>query len=145
MRPWNFFFFCAIIIFADLLLILSSLRCQLFSSELKKTLKAFDDFKIKQKSVWSNAFWYIKVYIFLYKSMLKNFPSDKVNGTKNVLFFFRELQLITVLLLICDSYMSWSTRFFSLKLYVGFPIFDSFSFLLKFIFLFHKMHGLSDF
>ena len=43
--------------------------------------------------------------------MLKNFPSDKINDTKNTLsFFFRELQLITVLLLICDSYMSWSTK-----------------------------------
>ena len=37
--------------------------------------------------------------------MLKIFPSDKINGTKNALFFFREHQLITVLLLICDSYM----------------------------------------
>ena len=36
-------------------------------------------------------------------------------------FFFRKLQFITVLLLICDSYMSWSTRFVSLKLCVGFP------------------------
>ena len=58
---------------------------------------------------------------------------------------FRELQLIIVLLLICDSYMSWSTRFISLKLCVGFSIFDSVSFLLKFIFLFNKMHGLFDF
>ena len=29
-------------------------------------------------------------------------------------FFFRKLQLITVLLLICDSYISWSTRLVSL-------------------------------
>ena len=36
-------------------------------------------------------------------------------------FFFRELKLITVLLLICDSYMSWSTRFVSLKLCRDFP------------------------
>ena len=60
-------------------------------------------------------------------------------------FFFRELQLITVLLLICDSYMSWSTSFVSLKLRVGFSIFHSVSFLLKFIFLFNKMHGHFDF
>ena len=39
--------------------------------------------------------------------MLKKFPSDKINGTKIISsFFFRELQLITALLLICDSYMS---------------------------------------
>ena len=31
-------------------------------------------------------------------------------------FSFRELQLTTVLLLISDSYMSWRTRFVSLKL-----------------------------
>ena len=31
--------------------------------------------------------------------------------------FFRKLQLIIVLLLICDSYMSGSTRFVSLKLH----------------------------
>ena len=78
--------------------------------------------------------------------MLKNFPSDKINDTKNTLsFFFRELQLITVLLLICDSYMSWSTRFVPLKLCVEFSVFHSVSFLLKFIFLFHKMHGLLEY
>ena len=55
-----------------------------------------------------------------------------------------ELQLITVLLLIYDSYMNWSTSFVSLELCVGFSIFDSVSFLLKFIFLFSKMHGFFD-
>ena len=40
-------------------------------------------------------------------------------------FFSRELRLITVLLLTCDSYISGSTRFVSLKLCVGFSIFDS--------------------
>ena len=117
---------------------------------IKDTLKAFDDFKNKQKSVWSNVFWYVKVCIFwkciqytIYwdkTQMLKKFPSDKMKGTKN-----RELQLIIVLLLICDSYMSWSTRFVSPKLCLGFSIFDSFSFLLKIIFLFNKMHGFFEF
>ena len=46
-------------------------------------------------------------------------------------YFLRELQLITVFLLICGSYMSWSTRFFSLKLCVEFSIFDFVSFLLN--------------
>ena len=64
---------------------------------LKDTPKAFDDFKNKQKSVWSNAFWYVKVCIFWKciqytihwdkTQMLKKFPSDKINGTKNALFF----------------------------------------------------------
>ena len=60
---------------------------------------------------------------------------DKINDTKNALFF-RELQCITVCLLICDSYMSWSwnTRSVSLKNCVGFSIFNSVSFLLNFIF-----------
>ena len=43
------------------------------------------------------------------------------------------------------DYMSWGTRFVSLKLCVGFSIFDSASFLLKLIFLFNKMHRLFDF
>ena len=38
--------------------------------------------------------------------MLKELPSDKINGTTNALFFFRVLQLTTVLLLIRDFYMS---------------------------------------
>ena len=122
---------------------------------VKDTLKAFDDFKNKQKSIWSNVFWYVKVWIFWRciqytihwdkTQMLKKIPSDKINGTKMPSFFFRKLQFITDLLLICDSYMSWSTRFVSLKLCVGFSIFDSVSFLLKFIFLFNKMHGLLNF
>ena len=57
-------------------------------------------------------------------------------------FFFRELQLITVLLLILNPYKTWSTRFISLKLCVGFSIFDSVSFWLEFEFLFNKKHGL---
>ena len=48
-------------------------------------------------------------------------------------FFFRELQLITVLLLISDFYVNWSARF------------DSVPFLLKFIFLFNKKYELFDF
>ena len=34
------------------------------------------------------------------KAIFKKFPSDKLSSTKNDLFFFGELQLITVLLLI---------------------------------------------
>ena len=54
--------------------------------------------------------------------------------------FFRDLQLITVLFLIRDSYMSWKASFVSLKVRVGFSIFNSVLFLLKFIFLFNKKH-----
>ena len=53
-------------------------------------------------------------------------------------------QLNAVLLLICDSCMSWSTRFVVLNLCVGFSIFDSISFL-KFIFLVQQIaYGLFD-
>ena len=76
--------------------------------------------------------------------MVKNISFGQNKWYKNALFFIRELQLITVLLLICGSYMCWSTRFVSLKLCVGFSVFDSDSFLLKFIFLFNKMHGLKN-
>ena len=57
-------------------------------------------------------------------------------------FFFCELQLITVVLLIHNFYTSWSTWFISLKLCVGYFTFDSVSFLLNFIFLFNKKHEL---
>ena len=60
-------------------------------------MKAFDDFKNKQKCVWSYDFWYAKVCIFLNciqytihqdkTQILKKIPSNKINGTKNVLFF----------------------------------------------------------
>ena len=38
--------------------------------------------------------------------MLKKLPLNKISGTKNASFFFREVQLITVLLLISESYIS---------------------------------------
>ena len=115
--------------------------------------------KTSNKSVWSNFFLYIyisknmyilKVYSIHYtlrwNTNVKKIPPEKINSTKKCfLFFFRELQLITVLLLICDSYMSWSTRFVSLKRCVGFSIFNSVPFLIKFISLFNKMHGLFHF
>ena len=65
---------------------------------------------------------------------------------KYTLFFSHQLQLITVLVLICDCYMGWSTRFItSLKVCVGFSIFDSVLFILKFIFLLNRKYGLFDF
>ena len=67
--------------------------------------------------------------------VLKKISFGKKNVTKNVIpFFFCDLQIIIVLLLICHSYISWSTRLVSLKLCVGFSIFDCVAFLLKLIF-----------
>ena len=53
-------------------------------------------------------------------------------------FFFRELQIITVFLLIRSFYTNWNTWLIFLKLCVGFSIFVFVSFLLNFIFLFTK-------
>ena len=67
----------------------------------KDTLKAFNDFKNKQKDVWSNIFWYVKVYIFWKwiqytihwdkTHMFKKFPSHKLNvsfASSNSLQFY---------------------------------------------------------
>ena len=52
--------------------------------DVKDTLKAFRDFKNKQKSVWINTFWYVKAYTFWKLLTLQKMLS----------FFFRKLQLI---------------------------------------------------
>ena len=106
--------------------------------------------KTNNKSLRSNVLWYVKVYIFWkfiqytihWDKTQKKFLSGKTNATKMHSFFFHEHQPITVLLLIRNSYTSWNTWFIPLKLCVGFSIFDSVSFLLKFMSLFNKMHGL---
>ena len=59
------------------------------------TPKALGDFKDKQKSAWSNVFWYINVRLFFKfiqytihwdkTQMLEQFPLDKINSTKNAL------------------------------------------------------------
>ena len=72
---------------------------------------------------------FITLYTDIKHKSLKKLSSDKINGTKNTLFFFHVLQLVTDLLLIYDSYMSWSTRLVSQKLCVVFSIFDSVPFL----------------
>ena len=110
--------------------------------------------KTSNKSVWSIVFWYVKVYIFwkfnqstIHRDktqMLTKYPSDKINVTKKHSFFFREPQPITVSIFIRNFYTSWSAWFISLKLCVGFSIFDFVSFLLNFIFLFSNMYGLFD-
>ena len=84
-------------------------------------------------------------YTYRENTNVKKISSDKINLTKTPSFLFRELRLITVLLLICDFYTNQNARFISLKPYVRFSIFNSVPFLLKFIFLFNKMYGLFDF
>ena len=103
------------------------------------------------QSVWSNVFWYVKVSIFWKciqciihwdkSQILKQFPSEKINGAKNAPFFLSR----------APTHHSWflhglgSTRFVSLKLCVGYSIFDSVPFLLKFIHLLNNMHERFDF
>ena len=111
--------------------------------------------KTSNKSVWSNAFWCVKLCV-LWKfiqytihwdktQMLNKFLRTKRALQKVPSFFFRELQLITVLILIRDSYMRWNTRFIFLKVCAGFSTFDSISVFLKFTFLFNNEQGLFDF
>ena len=75
--------------------------------------------------------------------MVKKFSSKKINGAKMPSFFLRELKLIEVLLLICNSYMSRRTRFFSPKLCGTFHFQFGFFFVKVYIF-FNKMHGVFD-
>ena len=80
-------------------------------------------------------FDYVKVCIFWKsiqyttdwdkKQMLQKTSFRQNKRYKNAPFFFGELQLIIVLLLICDCYMSWSISFVCLKLCGGFSIFAS--------------------
>ena len=68
--------------------------------------------------------------------MLKKFFQTKKTLQKMHSFFFFQLQLITVLHLICCLYTSWSTTFISLKVCVTFSIFNS-----TFIFVFIKAYS----
>ena len=85
---------------------------------------------------------------------IKKIPSDKINVTKKHSFSFVSsnswqfyfLQFVYELKHMSSTWRtcSWSTFIF-LRLRVGFSIFDSVSFLVRFIFLFNKNHGLFDF
>ena len=111
--------------------------------------------KTSNNSVGSNVFWYVKVCIFLkciqYSihwdqiQILKKFLSDKINRTKNGLFLLLQAPTHHSFTFICDSCMSWSTRFASLEQCVGFSILNSVLLSLKFIFSLNKMHGFFDF
>ena len=75
--------------------------------------------------------------------MLKKFSSDEISGTKNVLFFLSRSSTH-------HSFTFDLVFLYGLKHKVRLSktvcgIFDSISFLLKFIILFNKMHGLFDF
>ena len=89
----------------------------------------------------------LKVYSVYYtihwdkSQILRQFPLEKIHGAKNATFFLSR----------APTHHSWllyglrSTRFVSVKLCVGFSIFDSVPFLLKFIHLLNNMHERFDF
>ena len=127
------------------------------NEDFNDTRKPFDDFKNKQQKCMKLCFlicksmYILKVYSIHYTLRL-NTDVEKISFGQNKrckkcpLFpfvssnssqFYFNLRFLDEL--------SWSTRFVSLKLCVGISIFDSVSFLLKFIFLFSKMHGLFEF
>ena len=115
---------------------------------LKDTLKAFDNFKNKQKSVWSNVFWYVKVCIF-WKCIQYTIHWDKTK-----MFSFRHnKQYINALFFLSRTSTPHSFAFnlrllYELKHKV--QIFKTMCgifhfYISKFIFLFTKMHGSFDF
>ena len=113
------------------------------SSENSTLEYTFDDFKNTPKNV---KYWFLifknMCRLDILSRMLKCYSWFNIlrQNTNNALIslgqnkhykkcalFFHNLQLITVLFLVRDSYMSWSTRFMSLKVCVGFWIFDAVS------------------
>ena len=111
--------------------------------------------KTRNKSVWTNVFWYVKVCIFWKcihctmnwdkTQMLEKIPSDKTNGLTNALFF-----------------LSWGSTHhsFTFDLRFSYELEHKFcpskilrrifhfwfrSVFIKFIFLFNKMQELFDF
>ena len=96
---------------------------------------------LSNKNVSINIFWYVKVYVF-WKFIQYTTHWDKTQKTSQKMhsFFFREL--VTVFSfsfsLFFFTYASWSTRFISLELCVGFSIPSFLSVLSKLIFLFKK-------
>ena len=98
--------------------------------------------KASNKSLWSNIFLRVKVYIFwnfiqctLHSDKTPRISFGQNKGYKEYTPYFASSNL-WVLLLICGSCMSGNTRFISLKVCAGFSIFHSPLFLLKFIFVF---------
>ena len=89
--------------------------------KFKYTLKSFNQF------FYNNIFWHVNVYIF-WKFVEYTLHWDKKQISKNIslgqntLFFFRVIQLTRVYTFnLRDSYMSWNTRFVTVKLFVRFP------------------------
>ena len=98
------------------------------------------------KSVWSNVFWHVKVCRFrkciqytIHWDKSTNFkknPFRQNKRYKDSLFFLLWVPIHHNFILICNSYMSWSTRFVLLKLCMGFSVFNSISFSISILFIY---------
>ena len=77
--------------------------------------------------------------------MLKKIHLDKISGTKNVLCFLLQTPTHHSFTFNLRFLYELKQKFVSLKLSVGFSIFNSALFSLKCIFLFNKKYGLFDF
>ena len=117
---------------------------------LKDTLKAFDYFKNKQKRVWSNVFWYVKASVF-WKCIQCTIHWDKTqmikkDGTKNALFFLLRTPTHHSFSLNLRFLCELKHKICLSKTVCGiFHFRIRFVFILKFIFLFNKMHAFFDF
>ena len=131
--------------------------CPIISSFLEITFKLKIHWRLStiiktsSKIVWRNAFWYVKICICWMciqytihwdkTKILKKFSCETTNDTKNVLFFCSRAPT--------HHSFTFNLRFSNEPNYkvcllknVWISIFDSVSFLLKFIFLFTKIHRL---
>ena len=110
-----------------------------------KDLQGFWRFLKKAIKVYEVMFfWHGKVYLFWKfiqytihwdkTQIFKKNLSDKTDLTKMYSFLFRELQHITLLLLIRNSYTSWSTMFISLEVSWDFPFSIPFVFIKLYFF-----------
>ena len=133
----SFCFHCWLILFVFIFMYTVITKLLRIHLRLSTILKA------SNKIVWSNVFWYIKEIKLRSNTYVQKIYFGQNKRYKNTLFFLSWAPTITVLLLMCDSYMSWSTGL----VYVcgEFSIYDSVSLLLMFIFLFKKKHWVFDF
>ena len=92
----------------------------------------------------------LKVYSIQHKcqnetQMPKKIPSDKMNGAENALFFVSRPRIHHRFTFDLRLLYELKHKVCLSKAVCGFSILNSISFLLKFIFLFNKIHGLFDF
>ena len=110
--------------------------------------------KTSNNSVWSIIFWYVELCIFWNciqytthwdkTQILKKFPSDKINGTKNALFFLRAPNDHSFIFNLQFLYEMKHMLCLSKKCVCEFPFWNLFLFY-KSLLLFNKIHGLFDF